>query len=56
LPAIITVHGAICWGILSLMVQSGEVAGRLRRVQGVLVKVFGALLVMFGLGLVLWRP
>lgn len=56
LPAIITVHGAICWGVISILVQSGEVAGRLRRVQGVLVKVFGALLVLFGLGLVLWRP
>lgn len=56
LPAIITVHGALCWGILSMLVQSGRIAGRLRRVQGVLVKVFGALLVLFGLGLVLWRP
>lgn len=53
---IITVHGATCWGVISMLVQSGEVAGRLRRVQGVLVKIFGALLVLFGLGLVLWRP
>lgn len=56
LPAIIVVHGAVCWSVISMMVQSGQVAGRLRRAQGVLVKVFGALLVLFGLGLVLWRP
>ncbi|HEY5551416.1 MAG TPA: LysE family translocator [Opitutaceae bacterium] len=56
LPAIITVHGALCWGILSSLIQSGQVAGRLRRAQAVLVRIFGALLVLFGLGLVLWRP
>lgn len=56
LPVIITAHGALCWSILSVLVQSRHVAGRLQRVQGVLVRVFGALLVLFGLGLVLWRP
>jgi len=55
LPAIITAHGALCWGAFSMVVQSGGVAGRLQRAQGVLVRVFGALLVLFGLGLVLWR-
>jgi threonine/homoserine/homoserine lactone efflux protein len=56
LPAIITAHGAICWGALSMLVQSGGVAGRLHGAQGVLVRVFGGLLVLFGLGLVIWRP
>lgn len=55
LPAIITAHGAVCWTILSMLVQSRQIAGRLQRAQGVIVRVFGALLVLFGLGLVLWR-
>ena len=55
LPAIITLHGAACWTILSSLVQTRQVAGRLQRAQGVLVRVFGALLVLFGLGLLFWR-
>ena len=56
LPLLVTAHGAICWSILSTLVQSRQVAGRLQRVQPVLVRIFGALLILFGLGLVLWRP
>lgn len=56
LPVIVMVHGALCWGAISFTVQSGQIAGRLRRAQATLVKVFGGLLVLFGLGLVLWRP
>jgi len=56
LPALITVHGAVCWSVMSFLVQSRHVAGRLQRAQGALVRVFGALLILFGFGLVLWRP
>lgn len=56
LPALFTVHGAVCWTILSLLLQTRRVARRLDRAQPVLTRLFGALLVLFGLGLVLWRP
>lgn len=56
LPALITIHGAVCWSVMSILVQSRHVAGRLQRAQGALVRLFGALLILFGLGLVLWRP
>lgn len=56
LPVLFTIHGAVCWAVISMLVQSRQVAGRLQRAQGVLVRVFGVLLIVFGLGLVLWRP
>ena len=56
LPALLTVHGAVCWTIIALLLQTGGVAARLERAQHILVRVFGALLVLFGLGLVFWRP
>jgi len=56
LPVLFTVHGAVCWTVVSSLVQSRPVASRLQRAQGVLVRFFGALLVLFGLGLVIWRP
>jgi len=56
LPALLTVHGAVCWTVIALLLQTGGVAARLERAQHILVRVFGALLVLFGLGLVLWRP
>ena len=55
LPALVTVHGAVCWTVISTLVQTRHIAGRLARAQSVLVRVFGALLVLFGLGLVFWR-
>jgi threonine/homoserine/homoserine lactone efflux protein len=56
LPALLTVHGAVCWTIIALLLQTGGIATRLERAQHILVRIFGALLVLFGLGLVFWRP
>jgi threonine/homoserine/homoserine lactone efflux protein len=56
LPALLTVHGAVCWTVIALLLQAGGVATRLQRAQHILVRIFGALLVLFGLGLLFWRP
>lgn len=55
LPIILTVHGAVCWSAISLLMQTAGLSTRLHRVQGPLSRIFGALLIAFGLGLVLWR-
>ena len=55
LPVILTVHGAICWSAISLLMQTGGLATMLQRIQTPLSRIFGALLIAFGLGLVLWR-
>lgn len=56
LPVLLTVHGAICWAVISLLMQAGGIASRLQRAQGFLSRLFGTVLIAFGLGLVFWRP
>lgn len=55
LPALVVVHGLVCWSLLAALVQSPPVARRLMRRRVALVRAFGGLLILFGVGLVLWR-
>jgi threonine/homoserine/homoserine lactone efflux protein len=47
LPVVVVVHGAVCWSLIVLALQSGPVSRRLARAQRWLPRVFGAALVGF---------
>ncbi|BET66301.1 LysE family translocator [Opitutales bacterium ASA1] len=47
LPVVVVVHGAVCWTLVVLALQSGPVSRRLARAQRWLPRVFGAALVGF---------